>query len=133
LPNAIVKYLKIEDVAPGSIIAVNGENIMIGITGTYEAPIEVTSLYIPEGSYLTGQVTIGYFSEAINSFDEIDKFESRDILGHQFFGDYENIIDELNNAERQVIDFYNIKAYKREIKEAYHYTYYRLVKWNDID
>jgi len=42
--------------------------------------------------------------------------ESRDILGHQFFGYHENILDELNNAERQATSFYDIKAYKRNVK-----------------
>jgi hypothetical protein len=55
---------------------------MIGATGTYESPVEVNSVFIPSGSKLNGQITVGYLSDVINSFDEIIKTESRDILGH---------------------------------------------------
>jgi hypothetical protein len=54
LPNTSIKYLKVEDVLPGSVLYINNEPIMIGVTGTYESPIEVSNLFIPEGSKLTG-------------------------------------------------------------------------------
>jgi hypothetical protein len=53
---------------------------MIGATGAYESAVDVNSIFIPSGSKLTGQITVGYFSEVANSFDEIMKTETRDIL-----------------------------------------------------
>ena len=128
LPNGAIKYFKIEDIQPGSIIGINGENIMIGATGTYESPVEVNSVFIPSGSKLMGQITIGYLSDVINSFDEIIKTESRDILGHQIFGAHDNVIEELNNIGQKVTGIYNIKAYPREVKEAFYYRHYQKIE-----
>ena len=69
------------DMIPGSKVYINDEHIIIGSTGTYEVPFEVSQVSLPEGMKSNGLLTIQYMSAINDSFNTIERVETEEIIG----------------------------------------------------
>ena len=47
------------------------------------------------------------------------KTKIKNVVGRQFIGQYENIINEIENIENSITNFYELNFYARPIQEAY--------------
>ena len=113
---ATIENLVLTDMKPGTEIFVNDQSIIIGSTGTYIAPIEVKSLKILEKS--TGSLTVSYYAQMNDVFNNISETRLQEVIGQQFIGKYENIINQIENVETNITNFYDIKFYQRPIQPA---------------
>lgn len=142
----LLKYkaiaLRLEGLIPGDKIYINdgikrsgkmGYTLVIGITGSYnidlEAGMEITQIKF-EGSpdnindadgYVRhqGQLTYAYESAAFSSFDTIETFKLESTPIHQFFGHYDNVLNEINDIKKQLQQVYFIHAILRDEIEVY--------------
>lgn len=118
-----VQNAVLTDIEPGSKIYINDEPIIIGSTGTYEIPFEVSQVSLPEGMKSHGLLTIQYMSAINDSFNTIERVETEEILGKQIIGQCKNVLDTINNVTSQAVTFYDIRLNKRPIIDLYATTY----------
>lgn len=152
---ATLNSFTIEDITPGTKIIIDGQEIIIGATGTYSSQIPVSSVIIPmkqieinnedefnsqalydeNGNLITDkyseenkiyyapQQVSGYFnvvyeSEITNSFNNVLTTNTYDIYSHQFIGEHQNIIEEIEDIATNILGFYTIKAYLRPLVDV---------------
>lgn len=114
LPNGVVaERLSLKDFTPGTEIIINGTSIVIGSTGTYNAPIQATSIILPNNQKSYGSLEFSYITEVKSSFNQVVGTDIKEVYGKQMIGSYNNIIEELENIEKKIIAFHNIKLLKR--------------------
>lgn len=127
---AAIENLMLTDMLPGTEIFVNDQSIIIGSTGTYIAPIEVKSLKLLTKS--TGNLTISYYAQINDVFNNINETKLKEIIGQQFIGEHENIIKYIENIETNINNFYNINFYSRPVQQAKLITSYSAVPKEEI-
>ena len=122
------EWLEITDMTPGDKIMINGNSIVIGNTGHYEAPVPVEQIIIPDDIQSDGLITFGYYGALNDTFSQIVGTDIREVIGKQYIGEYNDILPILEDSVKKVTTFYNIKVYKRPqvnlyIKENKLYDY----------
>ena len=110
-----------------------GYTIIIGATGSYNLAlsdnIEISQVKF-DGSYDNiladekrtqhqGTLTYAYENTAFTSFDTIENFSVEITPLQQFFGKYDNIINEINNIKNQLQEIYFIHAVLRDEIKVY--------------
>ena len=137
----LLKYqavaLKFEGMIPGNRIYINdgitrkglnepGYEVTIGMTGSYN--LDLSDGVQIEGVYLRdinpndrhqGQFTYAFESAAFSSFDTIKSFSVNSVPIHQFYGQYDNVIDEINDIKNQLQKIHFIHAILREQVDVY--------------
>ena len=131
--------LRFEGMTPGDLIYINdgikrqtgydneyqvGYKIVIGATGSYNldlnSNVKITEIRIESHSpIIQGQLTYAYETAAFSSFDTIETFEVKTTPLKQFFGSYQNIINEINDIKNQLQNIYFIHAILREELDIY--------------
>lgn len=127
---AIIENLILTDMQPGSKIILNGESIVIGSTGTYNSPVQVETLELETKS--TGFLTIAYYTQMNDIFNNILETKIKNIIDKQFIGQYENIINNIENIENTIINFFNMDFYARPIQDAYLVEGYEIVSSKEV-
>ena len=94
------------------------QEIDIGMTGSYEIDIDadLDLIRIPENAQYQGMVTYGYYNDAQNVFNEVQKVDIADYLGQQYIGSQSNIVDQINNVKFALLKFYYLHFEKRYIE-----------------
>ena len=64
-----------------------------------------------------GQMTYGFYGELNDSFSQIIRTDSKEVIGQQFIGENKNIINQIEDITKKVIGFYDIKINKRPISD----------------
>ena len=118
------EHLIFNDVEPGTQILIDNNSIVIGSTGTYEVPIKVSSVSLPSPQKSHGLLTVSYISEFNDSFNLITKTEIREVIGQQFIGRVEDVLNEIENIETNIVTFYDIKLNKRPMRSVYYLEEY---------
>ena len=121
------------DMIPGSKVYINDEPIIIGSTGTYEVPFEVSQVSLPEGMKSNGLLTIQYMSAINDSFNTIERVETEEIIGKQIIGQCNNVLDTINNITSQAVTFYDIRLNKRPMIDLYTLDYERFIEIVDAN
>lgn len=99
------------------------------ITGEYSSDNKI--YYVPQ--YVTGQFNVVYNSEITNSFNNVLTTNTYDIYSHQFIGNHENIIKEIEDVATSILGFYNIKAYLRPLIDIEIIEDYELVPKGEVN
>lgn len=124
-------YLKITDATLGLNLAFDKLNLLIGITGQYEASFEepLYNLHFVKNTYynkdnnqvykgMPGSLTYGILSTTQNKFDTVNKIDVYDITADWKQGENENILEEYQDVKHQVSRIYYINFHKCEIEEV---------------
>lgn len=109
----IAEWVDISDMNPGDQVLLDGNVIVIGNTGAYQAPVTVEQITIPANTRSTGLITFGYYGSLNDSFSQITGTEIREKIGEQYIGEHQNLISEIENVARKITTFYDIKIHKR--------------------
>ena len=118
-----IQNATLTDIAPGSKVYINDEPIIIGSTGTYEVPFEVSQVSLPEGTKSYGLLTIQYMSSINDSFNTIERVETEEVIGKQIIGSCKNVLNTINNVTSQAVSFYDIRLHKRPMVDLYAFDY----------
>lgn len=62
-----------------------------------------------------GILTVAYYEEIDNSFSNVVSSEIQEVYGRQFIGEHEDVLNILNNAESNVLSYYQVRNYLRPI------------------
>ena len=120
--------------AEGKAIKAPGYTLVIGITGSYildlDSNVVITEVKLKElenqGQVRhQGTLTYAYESAAFSAFDTIKSFQLEAVPIKQFFGKYDNIINEINNIKNQLQQIYFIHAVLRDQIDVY--------EWKDAE
>lgn len=124
-------YLKITDATLGLNLSFDKLNLLIGITGQYEASFEepLYNLHFVKNTYysednnqiykgMPGSLTYGILSTTQNKFDTINKIDVYDITADWKQGENENILEEYQDVKHQVSRIYYMNFHKCEIEEV---------------
>ena len=105
------------------------EEIRIGVTGSYyiDTGMEITEIRLPENAQYNGSMTYSYYSIQQNAFNKIANVNIVEVPTKQYIGDNDIIRDiewvqmkdgsYQRNPKNDIIEFYNIHAYKRPIEK----------------
>ena len=109
--------IKFEGLTPGNKIKIDNENIVIGATGNYSIDlnnnINIEKIELIDED-VEGILTYSYYtSDFQNGFNNINKIENVFIPCHQFIGENNNIIQEINNIKENITSIAYIKFYLR--------------------
>lgn len=124
-------YLKITDATLGLNLSFDKLNLLIGITGQYEASFEepLYNLHFVKNTYysednnqiykgMPGSLTYGILSTTQNKFDTVNKIDVYDITADWKQGENENILEEYQDVKHQVSRIYYMNFHKCEIEEV---------------
>ena len=121
LLNGRVAYsLAFYGLQPGSIITIDGDDIVIGNTGNYyiESATGFSSVLIPENQVYKGSVTYSYYGTTPCEFDLLINEIVKSHSGEQFIGNNTDIIESLNTSISTVKDFGYLQLMARDIIEV---------------
>lgn len=111
---------KFSDVLPGSRFTVDGNDFIIGATGTYSqtAPVgEVFSVVsIPQNARYQGILTYSYNSSAQSDFDLVKNISIEDVPSRQFIGPVSEKIYRMDKGQLLEKQSVNIAEIIRDIK-----------------
>lgn len=129
--NRMVEWATLEDMEPGTKLTIDGESITIGASGKYHIPMTVSQISLDPGQKSTGILTYAYYGEINDSFSQVVNTNIDEVIGRQFIGAYDNVIDLIKDNTTQVSSFYNIRLLKRPIQDCYMspYTYYERIDY----
>ena len=119
--NGVTAYsLFFNNLQPGSIITIDGSDIVIGATGNYYTESEhgFESVLIPENQIYKGSLTYNYYGSTPGEFDLITNETVKSHAGSQFLGNGTNIIENLNNSISKIKDFGYLQFMARDIIEV---------------
>lgn len=120
--------IKIQDCTPGTIIKIDGKEIMIGVTGAYIAEsidgfnsVEVKPSDFIGDSFSYPIFTYSYQTQAISIFGTITKVQIEDIPLHQFIGTHipTNILATLNDVKSTVSSLSLIRFKKKDVYQVF--------------
>lgn len=122
----------VEDMRPGSVIRVDGEEIEIGVTGSYRAKNETNPFKKIEVNNLSvndGLITYAYDAEIKDTFSEnVEGFVSGDIPCQQFIGtSYRgiqadsslNLLDYIQNTKTTIVKLNLLRVMKRPFLDGF--------------
>ena len=117
------------DMIPGTSVLLDGEEIVVGATGSYYAEYEngLSSIIIPDNNYYIGNLTYSYYGRAHQDFDLIINESIQEHACRQFIGPQEDIVSQLNDIKTELLYFYNLSFNKRQIIDCeytHHEQYY---------
>ena len=105
------------------------EEIRIGVTGSYyiDTGVEITEIKLPDNAEYSGSMTYSYYSIQQNAFNKIANVNIVEVPTVQFIGS-NDIIQSIEfvqmedgsymrNPKNDIIEFYNIHAYKRPVEK----------------
>ena len=136
--------IKFTNMRPGQMVKLlfedtREETIMIGVTGSYslnsQVPIAAitlleSNLTFPDGvidPYINGQLTYSFLATTPNKFDKVQNVENIGAPAHQFIGQHDDILQEIQsifyngqwikNPKNQLIQIFNIRCYRRKVQD----------------
>ena len=121
-------YISFNDVAPGSIIYLDDEEIVIGNSGKYKLypTTPIKKVAIPNDAQYVGRFTYNYYAEVNSSFENVNNVDFVDIPDREFIGEHKDIRNIIEDVKSSIYKIYNFKFTKREEISAYvnNATYY---------
>lgn len=123
----------LQDFLPGSKIRIDGEEIVIGSTGSYRAKNELnpfTKIEVNKSSYYEGLITYGYDAKISDSFSNIQNIIIEDIPCRQIIGNsyysyqgenqlINNIFDYLQTVNSTILNISLLKVMKRPVLDGF--------------
>ena len=119
-----LEFIDIVDVPQNTSFMINGNVVKIGATENLkiELPISEIRLLSNLNEYdldnLKGSVTIGYYTDVDDSFSYISGVEIKEVIGKQFIGYQQNIINNLKDIITEPISYYLIRTRKRKVNKS---------------
>lgn len=99
------------------------QRIYIGATGAYHAEITngVSQIEIPSDYQGGGYVTYQTYGPLITDFDSIKSYSDEFVCGRQFVGyrGVDNIMASLQNTRNKIVEFEQLRLFKREVVDVY--------------
>lgn len=99
------------------------QRIYIGATGAYHAEITngVSQIELPADYHGGGYVTYQTSGPLITDFDSIKSYSDEFICGRQFIGyqGIDNIISSIQNTRNKIVEFEQLRLFKREVVDVY--------------
>ena len=116
-----VNSIHLYDMTPGDIIFIDGQKIVIGSTGEYKINLGtiIQSVQISTGIQYSGFLTYNYKDSTKNTFNTLINVNVSDIPAKQFIGYHENILTEIEDIKKKVLNFYYLLFEKRNIGYGY--------------
>lgn len=117
--------VKFTDMQPGSMVYLNNESIMIGVTGSYSAASEKGfSDICVSTKNLSGLCTYEYKARTVSMFGKIDNLEIRDVPVRQFIGTRDlnanrDVFETIEDTRTQVVTKSLVRFIKRPINYVY--------------
>lgn len=107
-------------VQPGSIIHIDGEEIVIGGSGSYytESQTGISSIEIPANDTYLGSLIYSYYGKINSSFNLIIDSKILNESGVQFIGNNEDIIQSIENNSNTIKNFGFLQFMMRDIVEV---------------
>ena len=109
--------VQFQDMIPGTMIQIDGQEIVIGNTGAYYIASEkgINSILVPPNSTYQGCVTFNYYGITTGRFDlEVNEYLSQ-VGARQFIGNGEDIIQKIENPISKIEDFGYLQFVQRDI------------------
>ena len=105
---------------PNTIIYLDGEEILVGATGSYyyESENGVSSLLVPENTIYTGTLTYSYYGSQPSAFDTVLSSKVMTYGGSQFIGENKDIVSQINCSAISIRDFGYLQFMMRDIVEV---------------
>lgn len=114
--------LIISGVQPGSKFTVEFKNggiqeIIVGATGNYSLDIgeEIISIKVPNDALYQGVLEYFYYVDTTNTFNEVTNFYIHDVLGKQFVGINNNILNKISDEKFIFSKFHYLHFQKRDV------------------
>jgi hypothetical protein len=121
LANSPAITIRFEGFAPGDKFNVDGEEIVIGITGAYlidhVAPIHsVKIIELSDIGLQQGTIVYSYYGKQASKFDTVSDIQVADLPLEQYYGTEGNILNLYNdNFKYKITKIYFLRFTKREV------------------
>lgn len=99
--------VEFKDMRPGDKIILDGQEIQIGVNGSYYISLgrPIKEIIIPENTNYIGSMTYSFYGESVSKFNDIFDVQLYEIPARQFKGPCD-ILAEIKNSKFQITDFY---------------------------
>lgn len=125
LANSPAITIRFEGFAPGDKFSIDGEEIVIGITGAYlidhVAPIySVKVVELSDAGLQQGTIVYSYYGKQASKFDTINDIQVADLPLEQYYGTEGNILNLYNDDFKyKVTQIYFLRFTKRDVQKLY--------------